>query len=220
MRQAAARGPHGQTRCYGLRVVAPKGKNCYKIHTEAKFFSDVMIEDVNFDMEFPPIMHHIRGLHMGFIFDDPMEYGSSMQIGSPDAYSHFVTIRGVEVRLTPLCLNKLLGTAELPPAILIGINISPTYQDIRHTLCGVNSTVKWTRHGHRGYHQAYPYAHLNREARVLLKIIMNCSVTGLYYIDVTWDRVGLVYAPMRGIDINVGAALKSVMRKEKVHRGR
>lgn len=63
--------PCGQTCRYGIRAVAHEGKNWYKKHTEAKYFPNVVIEDMNLDREFRQIMHRIHGLHMGFIFDDP-----------------------------------------------------------------------------------------------------------------------------------------------------
>ncbi|KAG5609519.1 hypothetical protein H5410_020800 [Solanum commersonii] len=129
-------------------------------------------------------------------------------------------MRGVEVPLTPTALNQLLGTTDAPSNVLIGIDVSPPYQQIRHALCGAQSIAKWIRHGHRGYHQSYPYAHMNREARVWLKIVMNCLIPGLYFIEVTRDRVCLVYSLMKDLPINVGAVLKLAMRKARVHRCR
>ncbi|KAH0758158.1 hypothetical protein KY290_021651 [Solanum tuberosum] len=138
----------------------------------------------------------------------------------PDARSHFVTVCGVEVPLTPSDINEILGTGNAPSDVLTGLNISPPYQQIRHTLCGARSTAKSIRHGHRGYHQSYPYAHINREGWVWLKIIINCFIPGLYYTEVTRDRVCLVYALMKDVPISIGAVLKSAMRKARVHRGR
>jgi len=185
----------------------------------------VILDDVNLEREFPHIRRRLQELHMGFIFQDPSECNISVvrefyANWKPDARSHFVTVRGVEVQLTPSVINQLLGTADSPSDVLTAINISPPYQQIRHALSGAQSTAKWIRHGHRGYHQSYPYAHMNREARVWLKMVMNCLIPGLHFTEVTRDRVCLVYALMKDLPINVGAVLKSAMRKARVHRGR
>ncbi|KAG5620145.1 hypothetical protein H5410_005363 [Solanum commersonii] len=170
-------------------------------------------------------MRCLQELHMGFIFQDPSECNVSVvrefyANWKPDARYHFVIVRGVEVPLKPSAINQILGTADAPSDVLMGINISPLYQQIRHALCGAQSTAKWIRHGHRGYHQSYPYAHMNREARVWLKIFMNCLIPGLHFTEVMRDRVCLVYALMKDLPINVGAVIKSAMRKARVHRGR
>uniref|UniRef100_M1DBE5 Uncharacterized protein n=1 Tax=Solanum tuberosum TaxID=4113 RepID=M1DBE5_SOLTU len=142
--------PRGQTQRYGANVVTSEGKKWYKSHTEAKYFSIVILDDVQLEREFPRIMRHLQELRMGFIFQDPTECNVSMvrefyANWKPDARSHCVTVRGVE---------------------------------IQHTLCGAQSTVKWIRHRHRGYHQSYPYAHMNREVRVGILIDPSARIRG------------------------------------------
>uniref|UniRef100_M1DFJ3 Uncharacterized protein n=1 Tax=Solanum tuberosum TaxID=4113 RepID=M1DFJ3_SOLTU len=66
--------PRGQTQHYGAKTVTSEGKNWYKTHTEAKYFSNV----------------------------DPMECNVSMvrefyDNWKPDVRSHFVTAHGVEL---------------------------------------------------------------------------------------------------------------------------
>lgn len=77
------------------------------------------------------------------------------------------------------------------------------------------SISKWIWHGHHSYHQSYPYAHMNREVKVWLEIVMNCLIPGLHYMEVTHDRACLVYALMTRLLINTGVLLKS-----RVHWGR
>ncbi|KAH0714807.1 hypothetical protein KY284_007712 [Solanum tuberosum] len=188
--------PRGQTQHYGAKAVTSEGKKWHKSHTKAKYFSD-----------------------------DPSECNVSVvrkfyANWKPDARSHFVTVRGVEVPITLSAINQILRTTDAPSDSLTGININPSYQQIRHALCGAHSTAKWIRHGHRDYHQSYPYAHMNQEARVWLKIFMNCLIPGLHFTEVTRDHVCLLYALMKDLPINVGAMLKSAMRKARARRGR
>ncbi|KAG5595160.1 hypothetical protein H5410_036392 [Solanum commersonii] len=49
---------------------------------------------------------------------------------------------------------------------------------------------------------------------------MNCLISGLHYMDITRDKVCLVYALMMPIEWTIGAVMKSVMRKARVHKGR
>ncbi|KAG5611385.1 hypothetical protein H5410_022666, partial [Solanum commersonii] len=143
--------PRGQTQRYGAKAITSEGKKWYKSHMEAKYFSDVILDDVNLEREFQHIMHRLQELHMGFIFQDPLECNVSVvwefyANWKLDAHSYFMIVRGME------------------------------------------STAKWIRHGHRGYHQAYPYAHMNRETQGWLKIVMNYLIPGLNFTEVTRDR--------------------------------
>ncbi|KAG5580476.1 hypothetical protein H5410_051103 [Solanum commersonii] len=203
----------GQTQRYRAKAITTDGKKWYKSHTKDKYFLDVIHDDVQLEREFPCIMRRLQELHMGFIFQDPTNCNVSVvrefyANWKPDARSHFVTVHSVE------------GNADAPSDVLTGLNISPPYQKIRYTMCGAQSTAKWIRHGHGGYHQSYPYAHMNRKARVWLKIIMNYLIPGLHFTEVTMDRVCLVYALMKDVPINIGPVLRSAMRKAKVHQGR
>ncbi|KAG5595757.1 hypothetical protein H5410_036989 [Solanum commersonii] len=64
-------------------------------------------------------MHRLQEVHMGIIFQDPSECNVSVvwefyANWKLDNRSHFVTVRGVEVPLTPSAINKILGIVEAP----------------------------------------------------------------------------------------------------------
>ncbi|KAG5575871.1 hypothetical protein H5410_056005, partial [Solanum commersonii] len=180
----------------------------------------------NFACEFPQILRRIRELHMEFIFAEGRECNLQMvrefyANWEPDARSHFMTVRGVIVTITPAVLNDIMGTSpNAEPLVLTGLNVRPPYRAIRHTLCGPQAMVQWTKHSGKQYHQSLPYAHLLREARVWLKIMMHYLILGLHYTYINQDRVCLVYALMTAADVNIGAVLKSAIRKARVHKGR
>uniref|UniRef100_M1DG54 Putative plant transposon protein domain-containing protein n=1 Tax=Solanum tuberosum TaxID=4113 RepID=M1DG54_SOLTU len=90
---------------------------------------------------------------------------------------------------------------------------------IRHTLCGPQSIAQWTKHSGKRYHQSLPYAYMLRETNVWLKVVMNYLIPGLHYTDISRDRVCLVYALMTSMELNIGAIVKSAMRKARVHKG-
>ncbi|KAG5590955.1 hypothetical protein H5410_041469 [Solanum commersonii] len=78
--------------------------------------------------------------------------------------------------------------------------------------------VQWTKHITKRFHQSLSYAQMSRETRVWLKIVVNFLIPGLYYTDITRDRVCLVYALMTNTELNIGVVLKSTIRKARVHK--
>ncbi|KAG5610976.1 hypothetical protein H5410_022257 [Solanum commersonii] len=124
------------------------------------------------------------------------------------------------VTLTPVVINDIVGMSQgTNPLVLTRLNICQSYRAIRHTLCGPHSMVKWTKHNGKRYHQSLPYAHMHKEVRVWLKIVMNYLIPGLHYTDITRDRVCLVYTLMTPTVLNIRAILKLVMKKARMHKG-
>ncbi|KAG5580181.1 hypothetical protein H5410_050808 [Solanum commersonii] len=108
---------------------------------------------------------------------------------------------------------------DTDPLVLTSLNVRPPYQAICHMLCGLQSMTQWTKHSEKRYHTSLSYAHMLRETRVWLKVVMNCLIPGLYYTDITHDRVCLVYALLTGMELNIGAIIKSFMWKARDHKG-
>ncbi|KAH0669439.1 hypothetical protein KY285_025463 [Solanum tuberosum] len=217
--------PRGQTRRFGAKVVNKERKTWYEKHTEASYFSDVIIDRDTLEHEFPQILRRIRELGMEFVIAEPE--GCNLHMvrefyanWAPEARSHYVTVRGRNVPITPTGITDILCTPQdTDPLVLTGLIIRPPYQAIRHILCGPQSMAQWTKHNGKKYHQSLPYAHIFRETRVWLKVVMNYLIPGLHYTDITCDRVCLVYALMTGMELNIGAIMKSSMRKARVHKG-
>lgn len=57
----------GQTQCYGSKIVTSEGKRSYKSRTNAKYLSNIILDDVDLEREFPHIMHCRQELHIVFI---------------------------------------------------------------------------------------------------------------------------------------------------------
>ncbi|KAH0636011.1 hypothetical protein KY285_035712 [Solanum tuberosum] len=175
--------------------------------------------------EFPHILRLIRELGMDFIFAEPKDCNLHMvrefyANWEPEARSHYVTVQGRNVLITPSSINDILGSPhDTDRLVLTGLNIRHPYRAIRHTLCGPQSMSQWTKHSGNRYHQSLPYAHMLRETRVWLKVVMNCLIPGLHYTDITRDMVFLVYALMTGTELKIRTILKSAIQKARVHKG-
>ncbi|KAH0634866.1 hypothetical protein KY284_037652 [Solanum tuberosum] len=97
-------------------------------------------------------------------------------------YNKSVPIHGKTVRFTSKVLNVFLGTPQCDADDYNRLKETPPYRDIRHTLCGVDSTARWDQSKDTGRHATLHYANLNQVARVWLKIV--CSVLLLEYVEV------------------------------------
>ncbi|KAH0685359.1 hypothetical protein KY290_016637 [Solanum tuberosum] len=86
-------------------------------------------------------------------------------------------------------------------------------EDIRHTLCGVESTAMWERSKDTGRHNTLHFANFNQVARVWLKLVCSVLLPAKHLTEVTRDMVVLVYMLMKGMPINVGAILRQNMMK-------
>ncbi|KAH0669888.1 hypothetical protein KY285_024024 [Solanum tuberosum] len=122
-------------------------------------------------------------------------------------------VRGKDVGFYAQILNELLGTPNCDPDEFNGLKDKPPYRDIRHTLCGVDSTARWERSKDTERHNTLHFANFNQVARVWLKIVCSVLFPAKHLTEVTRDRVVLVYMLMKGMPINFGAILRQNMMK-------
>ncbi|KAK4706687.1 hypothetical protein R3W88_033753 [Solanum pinnatisectum] len=109
--------PRGKTRHFGVMVVTKEGKAWYKKHTEASYFSDVYIDRESLAREFQQILRQIRELWMKYIFAEPAKCNLHMvrefyANWAPEAKSHYVTVRGRNVPITPTYINDILAIVK------------------------------------------------------------------------------------------------------------
>lgn len=115
-------------RRYGAKVVSKEGKIWYKKNTEASYFSDVFIDRDSLASKFSQISRRMRKLRMEFALAEPDECNLHM-VGefyanwATNARSHFVSICGGNVPITPTSINAILGTAKYTyPLVLTRMN--------------------------------------------------------------------------------------------------
>lgn len=69
-----------------------------------------------------------------------------------EPWIHVVTVRGVEVNISPIAINGVLNTIDVLVGTFNDLQLHQPYRAIRHTLAGVNFTTKWIRYAYKGYH--------------------------------------------------------------------
>ncbi|KAG5606520.1 hypothetical protein H5410_028012 [Solanum commersonii] len=123
------------------------------------------------------------------------------------------SMRGKDVKFNPTILNEFLGPSNCDSDDFNTLKDKPAYRDIRHTLCGVESTARWERSKDTERHNTLNFANFNQVARVWLKIVCSVLLPAKHLTKVTRDRVVLVYMLMKGMPINVGEILRQNMMK-------
>uniref|UniRef100_M1DFB8 Putative plant transposon protein domain-containing protein n=1 Tax=Solanum tuberosum TaxID=4113 RepID=M1DFB8_SOLTU len=179
---------------------------------------DEYVDSVRLQYQFPDIYRTVVELGLRFIFDHPGDCNLSLV---REFYANWLTetkyktvpIRGRDVKFSARILNELLGTPDCDADDFNRLKEKPPYRDIRHTLCGVESTVRWGRSKDTGRHSTLHFANFNLIARVWLKIVSNVLLPAKHLTELTQDRVVLVYMLMKGMPINVGAILRQNMMK-------
>ncbi|KAH0773550.1 hypothetical protein KY290_010687 [Solanum tuberosum] len=158
---------------------------------EPKYMGDEYVDEIRLQTQFSAIYRTVAELGLKFIFDHPSDCNLS------------------------LVLNELLGTPNCDANKFNRLKETPLYRDIRHTLCGVDSTARWGRSKDTGRHNTLHFANFNLVARVWLKIVCSVLLLAKHLYEETRDRVVLVYMLMKGMPINVGAILRQHMMKFK-----
>lgn len=109
------------------------------------------------------------------------------------------------MKLTVEALNSILGTPEVDHSRFRELYSRSPYRAIRYTLYGSRSMARLE------HHNTIPYAFLNKETRIWLRIVRACLILGSYFTSISFDRVCLVYSLMIDISFNVGVVIYVVM---------
>ncbi|KAG5572506.1 hypothetical protein H5410_062272 [Solanum commersonii] len=179
---------------------------------------DEFVNEVRLQSQFPDIYRIVNELVLRFIFENSGDCNLTLV---REFYANWLTetkynivpVRGKDVKFSAQILNELLGTPNCDPDEFNTLKDKPPYRDIRHTLCGVDSPVRWEMSKDTGRHNTFHFANFNPVARVWLKIVCSVLLLAKHLTEVTRDSVVLVYMLMKGMHVNVGAILRQNMMK-------
>ncbi|KAH0655825.1 hypothetical protein KY285_030707 [Solanum tuberosum] len=104
---------------FGKKAVKRYGWEWFECQRESKYMCDEFVNEVRLQSPFPDIYQIV----------------------------HELDFRGKDVKFSARILNELLGTPNCDPGEFNNLKDKPPYMDIRHTLCGVDSTARWERRG-------------------------------------------------------------------------
>ncbi|MCE0481704.1 hypothetical protein HAX54_039644 [Datura stramonium] len=176
--------PQQPLRQIGLHwVMKQEGKKWFKEHKESKYSHEMFIDRETLALKFPRIVDRLYTLGLVFVYNDPGECNLNMlreflSNWDPKERSNQVKIRGQIVNFSLVVLNRIHGSPRIDPQLFKNFILRPPYREIQHTLGVSNTIARWAHHQQDGYHVSFPYAHMPREARVWLKIISACLMSG------------------------------------------
>ncbi|KAF3631413.1 hypothetical protein FXO37_27975 [Capsicum annuum] len=167
-KEKASTSQKGQKRS---RKDQEEGKEWYRNNKVKKYVHVDLMQKESLAKNCPRILEKIMALNLDFIFRDMGECNLDLTREfyanwSPRTTGNEVKIRGQVLQLNADFFNSFLGTPSMDPSPLKELYNRPFYRAIRHTLCGSRSMTQWTRHKDNGCYNTYPYACLNREARI------------------------------------------------------
>ncbi|KAH0712066.1 hypothetical protein KY289_008025 [Solanum tuberosum] len=203
---------------FGKKAVERYGWEWFECQREPKYMGDKYVHEVRLQSQFPIIYRTMVELGLRFIFDHRGDCNLSLV---REFYANWLTetkyksvpIRGKDVKFNATILNEFLGTPNCDSNDFNTLKDKPPYRDIRHNLCGVESTTRWEHSKDTERHNSLHFANFNQVARVWLKIVCSVLLPAKHMTEVTRDRVVLVYMLMKGMPINVGAILRQNMMK-------
>ncbi|KAF3629434.1 hypothetical protein FXO38_05422 [Capsicum annuum] len=172
------------------------------------------------------MVQRIKAININFIFHEPTEsnlhlireFYANWDPNNPD---HELKVCGKLIHFTAANINELLGIPEVNPNFLKQFIILPSYVHIRHLLCGTRFSARWTRHRVTGLHSSFPYAQMDEKARMWGYIFYSCLIQGKHMMEVTRDRVCMIYTLMcDDVDINMGHVIFSAIKKVRTQAGR
>ncbi|KAH0708909.1 hypothetical protein KY290_010426 [Solanum tuberosum] len=194
-------------RKFGEKVIERYGWEWFECQREPKYIGNEYVNEVRLQSQFLVIYRIVLELGLRFIFDHPGDCNLSLV---REFYANWlieikykiVPIRGKDVKFNATILNEFLGTPNCDSDYFNTLKDKPPYRDIRHTLCGVESTARWESSKDIGRHYTFHFANFNKVARVWLKIVCSVLLPAKHLTDVTRDSVVLVYMLMKGMPIN------------------
>uniref|UniRef100_M1DNL5 Putative plant transposon protein domain-containing protein n=1 Tax=Solanum tuberosum TaxID=4113 RepID=M1DNL5_SOLTU len=216
--EASRSGNREPAQKFGKKAVKEYGLMWFDCLREPKYMGDEYVDEVRLQSQFPAIYMTIVELELEFIFAHPGDCNLTLV---REFYANWMTesqikqvpIRGKEVRFSTQVLNEMLGTPNYGTDEFNRLKETPPYRDIRHTLCGVESTARWGRSKDTGMHNTLYFPNFNLVARVWLKIVCAMLLPAKHLSKVTRHKVVLVYMLMKGMPTNVRAILRQHMMK-------
>nr|XP_033516160.1 uncharacterized protein LOC117280548 [Nicotiana tomentosiformis] len=129
----------------------------------------------------------------------------------PQNTEQLVPIRGRLIDFSATTICKFLGALDVPVEPLDHFICRPTYRELRHTLCGVDSTAAWVRDKKTNRHKRFPKKKMRAEAQLWLKLINARLLPCNHDTLISRERTCALYFLMTGQRVNVGHLIRYQM---------
>ncbi|OIT00946.1 hypothetical protein A4A49_38559 [Nicotiana attenuata] len=176
---AAIAATHPQTegqREFGLKSIPPNVKDWYKLCRPTHMHPEAAVHERRLQAKYQPIWKGIHDLGLSYMFrnigDINVNLVREFYAGfDPNDPEQLVPIRGRLIDFSASAICNFLGASDVPQEPLDNFITHPTYRELRHTLCGVNSVAAWVRDKKTNRHWKFPKKKMKAEAQLWLKLI-------------------------------------------------
>ncbi|OIT22930.1 hypothetical protein A4A49_53536 [Nicotiana attenuata] len=200
--------PPGQ-REFGINSIPPHMRDWYKHCRPKHIHPEGAIQERSVKAKYPAIWKGIQDLGLSYVFKNTGDINLNLVREfyvwfDPLDTEELVPIRGRLIDFSAKAICDFLGAPNVPMEPLEQFISRPTYRELRHTLCGVDSIDAWFRYKETNRHKRFPKKKTKAEAEVWLKLnnarLLPCNNDTL----VSRVRTCVIYFLMTGQRVHVG----------------
>ncbi|OIT04285.1 hypothetical protein A4A49_16652 [Nicotiana attenuata] len=214
----AAMRPQPQAqREFGINSIPPHTRDWYRHYRPKHIHPEGAIQERNVKAKYPAIWQGIHDLgKLSYDFKNTGEINLNLVMEfytgfDPEDSDELVPICGRLIDFSTKAICDFLGAPNVPVEPLDQFILQPTYRELRHTLCGVDSTTAWVRDKVTNRHKRFPKKKMKLEAQVWLKLLNARLLPCNHDMLISRERTCVLYFLMTGQRVNVGHLIRYQM---------
>ncbi|OIS97646.1 hypothetical protein A4A49_03996 [Nicotiana attenuata] len=216
------RQPPGQ-REFGINSIPPQTRDWYKCCRPKHIHPEGAIQERSMKAKYPAIWKGIQDLGLSYVFKNTRDINLNLvrefYAGfDPLDTEELVSIRGRLIDFSAKVICDCLGAPNVPMEPLEQFIRRPTYRELRHTLCGVDSTAAWVRDKETNRHKRFPKKKMKAEAQVWLELIKARLLSYNHDMLVSRVRTCVLYFLLTGQRVNVGHLIRHQMAQVRTSK--
>ncbi|OIT39227.1 hypothetical protein A4A49_52317 [Nicotiana attenuata] len=167
---AAMRPQPQRQREFGIKSIPLHTKDWYRRCRPKHFHPETAIPESSLKAKYQAIWRGIQDLGLSYVFKNTWDINLNLvqefYAGfDPQDTRQLVPIRGRLIDFSATAICDFLGAPNVPVEPLDQFIRRPTYRELRHTLCGVDSTAAWVRDKVTNRHKRFPKKKMMAEAQ-------------------------------------------------------
>ncbi|OIT40496.1 hypothetical protein A4A49_17132 [Nicotiana attenuata] len=214
--------PPGQLE-FGINSIPPQKRDWYKRSRPKYIHPEGAIQERSVKAKYPAIWKGIQDLGLSYVFKNTGDINLNLvrefYAGfDPIETKELVPIRGRLIDFSAKAICDILGAPNVPVEPLEQFIRRPTYRELRHMLCGVDSTTAWVWDKEINRHKRFPKKKMKAEAQVWLKLINPRLLPCNHDTLVSRVRTCVQYFLMTGQRVNVDHLIRHQMAQVKMSK--
>ncbi|OIS96031.1 hypothetical protein A4A49_38980 [Nicotiana attenuata] len=214
--------PPGQQE-FGINSIPLQTRDWYKRCRPKHIHPERAIQKRSVKAKYPAIWRGIQDLGLSSVFKNTGDINLNLvrvfYAGfDPLDTEELVPIRGRLIDFSAKARCDFLGAPNVSVKPLEKFIRRPTYEELRHTFCGVESTTAWVRDEDTNCHKRFPKKKVKAEAQVWLKLINARLLACNHDTLVRRVRTCVLYFLITGQKVNVGHLIRHQMAQVRMSK--